>query len=71
MVHEQRQDSDKKYEELRGEFTLSIVQVQSMMETIRVLTAEVAALNEDVDKKGGEEEENTCESSIIKSSSSF
>lgn len=52
MVHHQRQDSHKKFEELKGEVTLSRAQVQSMVETINILIAEVVALKEDVDKKG-------------------
>lgn len=46
----------KKFEELKREVILSRVKVESMVETIRFLIAEVTALKEDADKKGEKRE---------------
>ena len=51
-MHDQWQDSEKKFEEMKGEVTLSRAEVESMVETIQILIAEVVALKEDADKKG-------------------
>lgn len=52
LVHEQSQDSNKKFEKINGEVTFTKAQVQEMVNTIQQLTEEVSALKKDADIKG-------------------
>lgn len=52
LVHKQRQKSDKRFDELSGDVTLTKGQVQELVKTIQDLTKEDAELRRDADKKG-------------------